>query len=84
MTVAGVGLLILVAGIYFAPTILAMIHGHRYTSAICVINLFLGWTLIGWVGALAWAFAPPREPQATPEPPAPKGKPSLSIHDQAD
>lgn len=29
---------------------------HRNESAIGVVNLFLGWTLVGWVGAFAWAL----------------------------
>ena len=27
----------------------------RLRLAIFVLNLFLGWTLLGWVGALVWA-----------------------------
>ena len=33
---------------------------HRNTAVagpIAVVNLFLGWTLLGWVVALAWACA---------------------------
>src|SRR5262249_14514948 len=28
---------------------------RRQTAAICVLNIFLGWTLVGWVIALVWA-----------------------------
>ena len=45
--------------IYFLPTFVAMIRhkrkGHRHENAIVIVNLFLGWTFIGWVVALAWA-----------------------------
>ncbi len=41
--------------IYAVPTIVAVLRGHRNVAAIVVINLFLGWTLVGWVGALVWA-----------------------------
>jgi T4 superinfection immunity protein len=41
--------------IYFLPTILAFARNKRDTSAILLLNLFLGWTMIGWVVALVWA-----------------------------
>jgi hypothetical protein len=39
------------AGIYFIPTIIAAVRSHQGAS-VFVMNLFLGWTLIGWVVAL--------------------------------
>jgi len=47
--------------IYAIPTIVAAIRRHRNLAAIFVINLFLGWTLLGWVGALVWAVIVTRE-----------------------
>jgi hypothetical protein len=41
--------------LYFLPAINARKRCHPNTAAIFVINLFLGWTLLGWVGALAWS-----------------------------
>lgn len=41
--------------LYFVPTIIAGFRGHRNGVSIFVINLFLGWTFVGWVIALAWA-----------------------------
>lgn len=41
--------------VYFAPFMIALWRGHRNTGAIMTLNLFLGWTLIGWVGALVWS-----------------------------
>ncbi len=51
------GLFILCAAcaIYFLPTIVASGRRHRNGGAIFIINLFFGWTLLGWVLALAWA-----------------------------
>lgn len=40
--------------IYFLPSIVAA--NRKNNGGVLVINLFLGWTLIGWVVALAWAF----------------------------
>lgn len=39
--------------LYFIPTIAA--HKHRQSSAIFILNLLLGWTVIGWILALVWA-----------------------------
>ena len=41
--------------IYFVPLFVASIRNHPNAVAISLLNLFLGWTLIGWVGALVWA-----------------------------
>lgn len=51
-------LLILLLAFYFVPTVVALARGHTFTVPIVIINLCLGWTLVGWVGALAWAAAP--------------------------
>jgi hypothetical protein len=48
-------LVVLAIGIYLIPTWVALIRHHTQKGAIFAINLFLGWTLLGWVGALAWA-----------------------------
>ena len=40
---------------YFLPSIIALARSKRDTAAILLLNLFLGWTLIGWVVALVWA-----------------------------
>lgn len=45
--------------IYFLPTIVASNRSHASTGAIFVLNLLLGWTLLGWVAALVWSFANP-------------------------
>lgn len=41
--------------IYFLPTEIADNKRHPNTTAIFVINLFFGVTILGWVGALIWA-----------------------------
>lgn len=42
--------------IYFLPTIIAGKNKKKNGAAIVIVNIFLGWTFIGWVVALAWAF----------------------------
>jgi len=51
----GVFLLLLLA-LYFVPAMVAGARGHQNTAAIFMLNLFLGWTMLGWVIALVWAF----------------------------
>ncbi len=48
--------LALVLGVaYFLPSIVAVHRGVPSQGSVMVVNLFLGWTLIGWVVALAMA-----------------------------
>ncbi|WP_204117398.1 superinfection immunity protein [Paraburkholderia sp. C35] len=42
--------------LYFSPTFVAVHRKHPNRVAIFVLNLMLGWTLLGWVGALVWAY----------------------------
>lgn len=46
---------IIFAGLYLIPTIVAWSRHHQ-TGMVAILNIFLGWTLIGWVVALAIAF----------------------------
>jgi len=46
--------------IYFLPGILARKKSNA--TAIALLNLFLGWTLIGWVILLVWAVSPDKSP----------------------
>jgi len=41
-------------GIYFIPSFVAWKKQRQ--DAIIVLNLLLGWTLLGWIGALIWAM----------------------------
>jgi hypothetical protein len=47
-----IGILII---LYFVPFIVALRREKENTGAILLLNIFLGWTLIGWVIALVWA-----------------------------
>jgi hypothetical protein len=48
--------------IYFAPTFIAHKKHHRNLTALTCLNIFAGWTLIGWVAALVWALYKERDP----------------------
>jgi|ERR1035437_4802634 hypothetical protein len=49
-----VGFLV-IAALYFLPTIVATSRKVTNTGSVFVINLLLGWSVIGWVVALAMA-----------------------------
>ena len=46
---------VLLMFIYFLPSIVAMCRKHVNFTAIFILNLFLGFTLFGWVFALIWS-----------------------------
>jgi uncharacterized membrane protein YqaE (UPF0057 family) len=49
---------------YFIPACIGYARGQHQRAAILVLNLLLGWTLLGWVGALIWAFTAVQRQQA--------------------
>ncbi len=40
---------------YLVPTGLAAYRDHPEKTGIFLVNLLLGWTIIGWIAALVWA-----------------------------
>ncbi len=42
--------------VYVAPIIIAVMRKHPNTAPIAVITILTGWTLVGWVVALAWSL----------------------------
>jgi 4-amino-4-deoxy-L-arabinose transferase-like glycosyltransferase len=49
--------------LYLLPTLEALLRGHPNLPAIALVNVLLGWSLIGWVVAEVWALKRP-EPAA--------------------
>ena len=45
----------LLALLYFLPTLLASHRGHEITGVL-LLNLFFGWTVVGWFALLLWAL----------------------------
>jgi len=41
--------------LYFIPSVIASLRKHQDGIAIFLLNLFLGWTVIGWIAALVWS-----------------------------
>lgn len=55
MTTDAAGAMILIVALYFLPLFVAINRKVRNVGSIAVINVFLGWTFVGWVVALAMA-----------------------------
>ena len=54
---------------YFVPSLVACSRHHHNAAAVFILNLLLGWTMIGWVVALVMAATAVRPP--APNWPAP-------------
>jgi len=48
-------ILTILACLYFLPTIIAANRGHE-VAGVLLLNLFFGWTIIGWFALLLWAL----------------------------
>jgi hypothetical protein len=62
----------MIFALYFLPTIIGAIRKVPNVVSVFVINFFLGWTLVGWVVALAMAARtapPPGYPPVSGYPP---------------
>lgn len=46
---------IIILVIYFIPAITGYMAKKKNKQAILVLNLLLGWSIIGWIIALVWA-----------------------------
>jgi len=54
-TVLGLLAVILIFTLYFLPSLIAFIRQHKNKLAIFLLNLLLGWTVLGWVVSLVWS-----------------------------
>lgn len=54
--------LILLILVYILPSIIALFYcEERHSLCIVLVNILLGWTIVGWLGALIWSIlSPPR------------------------
>ena len=57
-------LMIVGIGPYFVPTIVAFSRGSTSKVGVLLVNLLLGITVLGWIGALIWASSGETEAQA--------------------
>ncbi|MGH7947840.1 MAG: superinfection immunity protein, partial [Candidatus Binataceae bacterium] len=58
----GLIVIFLSVALYFVPSVIARAREHQNSGAIFVLNLLLGWTFLGWVIALVWAFTAVDDP----------------------
>jgi Superinfection immunity protein len=63
--------LLLLIALYFLPTLIANGRHLPERSGIFLLNLFLGWTCIGWIIALIWAVTAPSPYMYYVQPPYP-------------
>lgn len=47
---------LILVGLYFLPYFIAYSSKHLNREAVLAANLFLGWTVLGWVLCLVWAL----------------------------
>jgi hypothetical protein len=59
-------MLMLIALIYMLPTILAFGREHPRRHDLAVLNILLGWTLIGWIIIFLWALLAHTESESEP------------------
>lgn len=54
--------------LYLLPTYEAWKKRHPNLTAIALVNILLGWSLLGWVVAVVWAYKKPEPTVAMPAP----------------
>ena len=42
---------------YIFPALMAFRRGHPGRNGVLILNILIGWTVIGWIVALIWAFS---------------------------
>jgi hypothetical protein len=52
-------LLVALVFLYLLPSICAFVRKHQKRNTILLINLFTGWSGIGWICSLIWAAVDP-------------------------
>jgi hypothetical protein len=53
----GVRLVLFLIALYFLPSIIAFARRMKNCWSVFFLNLFLGWTMIGWIASLCWSVA---------------------------
>lgn len=71
--------IVFIPAFYMLPTIEAWLRESNNLPAIAAVNFFLGWSLLGWVAALVWAF---KQPSPVVVSGAMGGNPNLTSEDK--
>lgn len=48
--------------LYWAPAVVAVCRDHPRVGTLTLLNLCFGWTVIGWVALLVWAWLDGKDP----------------------
>lgn len=67
VSLAAIVMLVVAFAVYFLPTFVAKKRNHSNATPIFLVNLFLGWVVIGWIAALIWATTDNANPPPKPE-----------------
>src|SRR3954451_10511282 len=57
----GIWIVVVCFLLYLIPTLIAAGRKSKRTAGVFVVNFFLGWILLGWIIALAWAVGSDKE-----------------------
>ena len=47
--------IVLIFAFYFLPTLVSFLRQRKNRLAIFLLNLLLGWTVLGWMVTLVWS-----------------------------
>ena len=73
------------SALYAAPSVVAILKGRRRWLLVLAINILLGWSIVGWLLALALALdITPRRPAWTIRARKPRSTPALAPPEQDD
>jgi len=53
--VTDIAIIIVVSLLYFIPTIIAVASESKYAAPAILVNVFAGWTFLGWIMAIVFA-----------------------------
>jgi hypothetical protein len=67
--------------LYFIPSIVASERFHQNALAILALNFLLGWSFVGWAGALVWALMKTNTSEDDPRPLHAYAKPQATPDD---
>lgn len=48
--------------VYFSPSIVAFFRKHPKGGTLFLVNLCLGWTVVGWIFTMLWAWIGGKSP----------------------
>jgi len=59
--------LLIIVVVYFIPSMMAYSMNKKDRFSILALNIFLGWTIAGWIGAFIWSLWEEKKTRVNPE-----------------